>query len=112
PELQAQFLGADTVSQQLSQPIDQMVAQGGGIGPSIAAGERYVREYQQTLADRDAQRAQLRAEGQTDQWIDTYFLTVQDGITINQAFVDAVRCRLANPAQEKRKLTPVENVRS
>lgn len=93
-DVQAAFLGADTVEQQLSEPIDEMIRRGGGIEPSIATGERYVQEYQATLADKDAVRAQFHAEGQTEQCIDTYLLTVQDGVTINQAFVDSVRCRV------------------
>jgi hypothetical protein len=36
----------------------------------------------------------------TDKWIDTYLLSVRDGITINRAFVEAVKCR-QTAAQEK-----------
>lgn len=76
----------------LTQPVAEMIARGGGIEPSIASGERYVRDYRALLANEDAVRAEYRGLGKSEAWIEGYLLSVHDGITINQAFVDAVRC--------------------
>lgn len=92
PELEA-FIGKDALDATLSEPIDDMIARGGGIDASIRGGQNHVEEYQNTLKNKAALTAELRNDKMTDQWIDTYFLSVQDGITINQGFVDAVKCR-------------------
>ncbi|HXQ42086.1 MAG TPA: hypothetical protein VN821_12520 [Candidatus Udaeobacter sp.] len=92
PELEA-FIGKDALDATLSEPIDDMIARGGGIDASIQGGQNHVEEYQNTLKNKAALTAELRNDKMTDQWIDTYFLSVQDGITINQGFVDAVKCR-------------------
>ncbi len=68
--------------------------------PRIQGGENHVEEYQNTLKNKDALTAELRKDKMSDQWIETYFLSVRDGITINQSFVDAVKCRQAR-AQAK-----------
>jgi hypothetical protein len=92
PELEA-FIGKDALDATLSEPIDDMIVRGGGIDASIQGGQNHVEEYQNTLHNKAALTAELRKDKMTDQWIDTYFLSVQDGITINQGFVDAVKCR-------------------
>ncbi len=92
PELEA-FIGKDALDATLSEPIDDMIARGGGLDASLQGGQNHVEEYQNTLKNKAALTAELRNDKMTDQWIDTYFLSVQDGITINQGFVDAVKCR-------------------
>ena len=92
PQLEA-YIGKEALDATLSEPIDDMIARGGGIDASIEGGQVHVQEYQNTLKNRDAVTAELRKDKMSDQWIDTYFLSVQDGITINQSFVDAVKCR-------------------
>lgn len=92
PELEA-FIGKDALNATLSEPIDDMIQRGGGIDASIRGGQNHVEEYQNTLKNRTALTAELRNDKMTDQWIATYFLSVQDGITINQGFIDAVKCR-------------------
>jgi hypothetical protein len=92
PELEA-FIGKDALDATLSEPIDNMIARGGGIDASIQGGQNHVEEYQNTLKNKAALTDELRKDKMTDQWIATYFLSVRDGITINQSFVDAVKCR-------------------
>ncbi len=87
------FIGKDALDATLSEPIDDMIARGGGLDASLQGGQNHVEEYQNTLKNKAALTAELRNDKMTDQWIDTYFLSVQDGITINQGFVDAVKCR-------------------
>jgi len=94
PKLEA-FIGKDALDATLSEPIDDMIARGGGIEASIQGGENHVEEYRNTLKNKDALTAELRKDKMSDQWIETYFLSVRDGITINQSFVDAVKCRQA-----------------
>jgi hypothetical protein len=87
------FIGKEALDATLGEPVDDMIARGGGIEASIQGGQNHVEEYQNTLKNRDSLTAEFRKDKMTDQWIDTYFLSVQDGITINQSFVDAVKCR-------------------
>lgn len=87
------FMSKEALDKTFSEPIDDMIARGGGIEASIQGGQNHVEEYRNTLKNKEALRAELRGDKMTDQWIDTYFLSVQDGITINQGFVDAVKCR-------------------
>lgn len=94
PELEA-FIGKDALDSTLSEPIDDMIARGGGIEASIEGGQNHVEEYQNTLKNKDALTVELRNDKMSEQWIATYFLSVRDGITINQSFVDAVKCRQA-----------------
>ena len=94
PQLEA-FMTKEVLDNTFSEPIDQMIARGGGIEASIQGGENHVEENQNILKNKDAVRTEYRKAGMTDQWIDTYLLSVQDGVTINQGFVDAVKCRQA-----------------
>jgi hypothetical protein len=91
----ASFIGPDELEATLTKPVDEMIARGGGFAPSIASGEEYVKEYNAILADEKRTRDEYRAMGQTEEWIDLYLSSVRDGVTINQAFVDAVRCKQA-----------------
>ena len=88
-----EFIGKAELAETFNQPIDQMIAKDGGIDRSLAGAERTVAEYKKILADSDQVRRDYHAAGQTDHWIDTYLLSVQDGVTINQGFLDATRCR-------------------
>jgi hypothetical protein len=99
PELEA-FIGKQALDATLHKPIDEMIKRGGGIEASIEGGEAQIEGDRSIVDHADAQRAELRKEGMTDKWIDTYLLSVRDGITINRAFVEAVKCRKA-VAQEK-----------
>ncbi|MFZ5789303.1 MAG: hypothetical protein ACOY3L_01255 [Pseudomonadota bacterium] len=91
----ASFIGPDELESTLTKPIDAMIERGGGFAPSIASGENYVKEYRDILDHEADTRAEYRALGKDDAWIDLYLSSVRDGITINQAFVDAVRCKQA-----------------
>jgi hypothetical protein len=91
----AGFIGPEELENTLTKPIDEMIAHGGGFEPSIASGEKYVQEYNTILADEGGTRAEYKAMGKDDAWIDLYLSSVRDGITINQSFVDAVRCKQA-----------------
>lgn len=91
----AGFIGPDELESTLTKPIDAMIERGGGFEPSIASGENYVKEYRDILDHEADTRAEYRAMGKDDAWIDLYLSAVEDGITINQAFVDAVRCKQA-----------------
>jgi hypothetical protein len=91
----ASFIGPDELESTLTKPIDEMIERGGGFAPSIASGESYVKEYRDILDHEADTRAEYRALGKDDAWIDLYLSSVRDGITINQAFVDAVRCKQA-----------------
>ena len=88
-----EFIGKAELAETFNQPIDQMIAKDGGIDRSLAGAQRTVDEYKKILADSDQVRRDNHAAGQTDHWIDTYLLSVQDGVTINQGFLDATRCR-------------------
>ena len=88
-----EFIGKAELAETFNQPIDQMIAKDGGIDRSLAGAQRTVDEYKKILADSDQVRRDNRAAGQTDHWIETYLLSVQDGVTINQGFIDATRCR-------------------
>ena len=88
-----EFIGKAELAETFNQPIDQMIARDGGIDRSLAGAQRTVDEYKKILADSDQVRRDNHAAGQTDHWIDTYLLSVQDGVTINQGFLDATRCR-------------------
>ena len=88
-----EFIGKAELAETFNQPIDQMIAKDGGIDRSLAGVQRTVDEDRKILADSDQVRRDYHAAGQTDHWIDTYLLSVQDGVTINQGYLDAVRCR-------------------
>jgi hypothetical protein len=94
PKLE-EFIGKDALDATFSKPVDEMIKEGGGIDPSIAGGERHVAEYQEILKNEAVMRVNFKKNGMDQEWIDTYFLSNKDGLTINQAFVDAVKCRAA-----------------
>jgi hypothetical protein len=94
------FLGEGVMDVTLHKPIDDMIEHGGGIDRSIRMGEEQVQEYKNILANSDAVRTQDEKAGQSDEWIDTYLSSVQDGVTINQAFVDQVKCRQAKQQEQ------------
>jgi hypothetical protein len=91
----ASFIGPDELEATFTKPVDEMIARGGGFEPSIASGEKYVEEYNAILADEKGTRDEYHALGKDDAWIDLYLSSVRDGVTINQAFVDAARCKQA-----------------
>jgi hypothetical protein len=101
PELE-QFIGKEALDDTFTKPIDQMIAAGGGIDASIAGGEEHVQEYENILENEKAVRAEYKKDGMSDSWIDTYFLSVLDGVTLNQAFVDAVKCRKAKLGEQSK----------
>ena len=91
PKLEA-FIGKDALDATFTKSVDDMIKDSGGIDPAIAGGERYVAEYQEVLKNEAPMRVQFKKNGMDQEWIDTYFLANKDGLTINQAFVDAVKC--------------------
>jgi len=103
PKLEA-FIGKDALEATFTKSVDDMIKDSGGIDPAIAGGERYVAEYQEVLKNEPEMRVQFKKNGMDQDWIDTYFLANKDGLTINQAFVDAVKCvrdqKKAAPATE------------
>ena len=103
PKLEA-FIGKDALDATFTKSVDDMIKDSGGIDPAIAGGERYVAEYQEVLKNEPEMRQQFKKNGMDQDWIDTYFLANKDGLTINQAFVDAVKCvrdqKKAAPATE------------
>jgi hypothetical protein len=91
----AGFIGPDELEATFSKPVDAMIERGGGFEPSIASGEKTIAEYNAILADEKGTRDDYHAMGKDDAWIDLYLSSVRDGVTINQAFVDAARCKQA-----------------
>ena len=89
----ASFIGPDELEHTFSQPIDEMIANSGGIVPAILSGESTVKDYQDILAHEQETRDEYRQLGKDEAWIDLYLSSVADGVTINQGFVDAVKCR-------------------
>jgi hypothetical protein len=104
PKLEA-FIGKEALEATLHKSIDDMITRGGGIEPSIRGGEDTVAGYQEILDHADETRAEYRKAGMTKDWIETYLLSVEDGVTINRAFVDAVKCRQAG-LREQSGATP------
>jgi hypothetical protein len=104
PQLE-EFIGKDALDSTFSKPVEQMITESGGVAASIAGGERHVQEYQAVLEDETQVRAEYKKAGMTDEWIDTYFLSIRDGVTINQAFVDAVKCRQAQLPDQSQPTT-------
>ena len=94
PQLE-EFIGKDALDATFSKSIDQMITDSGGIDPAIAGGEHYVQLYQEVLKNEAEMRENFKKDGKDQEWIDTYFLSNKDGLTINKAFVDAVKCRAA-----------------
>ena len=94
PKLE-EFIGKDALDATFTKPVDEMIKEGGGIDPSIAGGEQHVAQYQEILKNEAVMRENFKKNGMDQEWIDTYFLSNKDGLTINQAFVAAVKCRAA-----------------
>jgi hypothetical protein len=94
------FLGPGVMQKTLNKPIDEMITEGGGYQASVDTGERYVAQYQGILDDQANVAEQHRTDGMSDEWIATYLMSVRDGVTINQAFLDAVECRRRNGSLE------------
>ncbi|MGH6882449.1 MAG: hypothetical protein ACREFM_16145, partial [Hypericibacter sp.] len=99
----AAFIGPAELERTFTKPVDEMIAAGGGFEHSIASGERYVREYKNILADEQATRDEYHAMGKDDAWIDLYLNSVRDGVTINQTFVDAARCKQAQAQAQQQQ---------
>jgi hypothetical protein len=91
PKLE-EFIGKDALDATFTKSVDDMIKDSGGIDPAIAGGERHVAEYEEVLKNEAVMREQFKKNGMDQEWIDTYFLSNKDGLTINQAFVDAVKC--------------------
>lgn len=89
----AGFIGPQELEATFNRPVEEMIANSGGIDPAILAGQGYVKEYQDILAHEQETRGEYRQLGKDDAWIDLYLSSVADGVTINQGFVEAVMCR-------------------
>ena len=92
PDLE-EFIGKAELDETFNKPVDEMIDKSGGIERSLAGVQRTIDEYKRILADSAQVRRDYHAAGETDHWIDTYLSSVQDGVTINQGFYDAVQCR-------------------
>lgn len=92
----AAFIGPDELEATLTKPLDESIDYGGGLEPAIRSSDNYVAEYRYILDHEEETRAEYRALGKDEAWIDLYLSSVRDGITINQAFGDAARCRKEN----------------
>ena len=88
-----EFIGKAELDETFNKPVDEMIDKSGGIERSLAGARRTIDDYKRILADSAQVRRDYHAAGETDHWIDTYLSSVQDGVTINQAFFDAVQCR-------------------
>jgi hypothetical protein len=95
PELE-EFMGKGAMDRQLNKPIDEMIADGGGVEASLRSVQQTVAELKETLADRDAFRADGLAAGRSEHQIEVDYMIEQDGLTLNEGFIDAVLCRQAH----------------
>ncbi len=93
------FMGPGVLESTLHKPIDESIEHGGGIDRSIEFVGEQVQELKNELANADQIRADDKKAGMTDEWIDTYLSAVKDGVTLNQGFLDQVKCRKARLAQ-------------
>jgi len=93
------FMGPGVLESTLHKPIDDSIEHGGGIDRSIQFVGEQVQELKNELANADQIRADDKKAGMTDEWIDTYLSAVRDGVTLNQGFLDQVKCRKARLAQ-------------
>lgn len=91
PKLE-EYIGKDALDATFTKSVDDMIKDSGGIDQAIAGGERYIAEYQEILKNEAVMRVQFKKNGMDQESIDTYFEAHRDGLTINQAFVDAVKC--------------------
>jgi hypothetical protein len=93
------FMGPGVLESTLHKPIDESIEHGGGIDRSIQSVSEQMQELKNELANADQIRADDKKAGQSDEWIDTYLSATKDGVTINQGFLDAVKCRKARLEQ-------------
>ena len=93
------FMGPGVLESTLHKPIDDSIEHGGGIDRSIQSVSEQVQELKNELANADQIRAADKKAGQSDEWIDMYLSAIKDGVTINQGFLDAVKCRKARLEQ-------------
>jgi hypothetical protein len=99
PDLE-EFMGKGAMERQLSKPIDEMIAEGGGAEASLRSVRQTVADFKQLLSDRDAFFADGRAAGHSEHQIEVDWMIEQDGLTLNQGFIDAVLCRQENGQAE------------
>ena len=92
PDLE-EFMGKGAMERQLSKPIDEMIVEGGGAEASVRSVRQTVADFKQLLADRDAFFAEGRAAGHSEHQIEVDWMIEQDGLTLNEGFLDAVLCR-------------------
>lgn len=85
--------GAERLRRTLTRPVDEMIEKDGGIEASIKGGQDHVERYKTELANSEKVREEFRGYGRSEQWIDYYMMSLEDGVTINQGYVDAVECR-------------------
>ena len=93
------FMGPGVLESTLHKPIDDSIEHGGGIDRSIQFVSEQVQELKNELANADQIRADDKKAGMTDEWIDMYLSAVRDGVTLNQGFLDQVKCRKARLEQ-------------
>lgn len=93
------FMGPGVLESTLHKPIDDSIEHGGGIDRSIQFVGEQVQELKNELANADQIRADDKKAGMTDEWIDMYLSAVRDGVTLNQGFLDQVKCRKARQGQ-------------
>jgi hypothetical protein len=92
PDLE-EFMGEGAMERQLDKPIDQMIAEGGGAEASLRSVRQTVADLKQLLSERDAFFADGRAAGHSEHQIEVDWMIEQDGLTLNEGFIDAVLCR-------------------
>jgi hypothetical protein len=93
------YMGPGVLESTLHKPIDESIQHGGGIDRSIQSVGEQVQELQNELTNADQIRADDKKAGMSDEWIDLYLSAVRDGVTLNQGFLDAVKCRKARLEQ-------------
>lgn len=89
------FMGPGVLESTLHKPIDESIEHGGGIDRSIQFVGEQVQELKNELSNADQIRADDKKAGMSDEWIDTYLSAVSDGVTLNQGFLDQLKCRKA-----------------
>jgi hypothetical protein len=94
PDLE-EFMGKGAMERQLDKPIDEMIADGGGVEASLRSVRQTVADLQETLANKEAFYADGLAAGRSQHQIEVDYMIEQDGLTLNQGFIDAVLCRQA-----------------
>jgi hypothetical protein len=94
PDLE-EFMGKGAMERQLDKPIDEMIADGGGAEASLRSVRQTVADLKETLANKEAFYADGLAAGRSQHQIEVDYMIEQDGLTLNQGFIDAVLCRQA-----------------